>query len=212
MPPLPVVPGVVKLVVAGHNEDSDFVNIYHVAYSGGPPVGSDLSAFAADIGTQLPYIYTHNGSLDLNLDSQTYTDLSSDTGAVYEAALSGTGTVTGSVLPMSASVVVSHEILRRYRGGHPRTYLPLGTASTLEGSSTRFWQASFLTNTQDDFEMFRTATAAGVRGSVNWLGLCSVSYRSGKVQRMTPVVDQIVGSVARTRICTQRRRLGKVGS
>jgi hypothetical protein len=211
MPPLPVVPGVVKMVAAGHNSDANFLNIYHVQYSGGPPNVSDLTSFHGDILTQIEYIYIHNGSADLSLDSVEYTDLASNVGATTTIAVGTAGTVTGNVLPMSASVVVSHEILRRYRGGHPRTYLPLGTANTLEGSSTKDWQTSFLTNTQNDFEAFRTATAAGVHGSVNWLGLCNVSYIDGGIQRVTPVVDLVIGSVARPRICSQRRRLGKVG-
>nr|CRY95962.1 hypothetical protein [uncultured prokaryote] len=211
MPPLPVVPGVVKLVIETVNFDSQALNIHHVQYSGGPPSSSDLEAFHGTILDSIEYVYTHNGIGSLDLVSASYMDLSSDTGATYESALSGSGSLEGDVLPMSSAVVVSHDILRRYRGGHPRTYLAIGSSDTFEADSTRVWQASFLANVQSDFESFRTATRAGVIGTINWLGLCNVSYRSGGELRVTPIVDLITGSVAKTRVCTQRRRLGKVG-
>jgi hypothetical protein len=211
VPPLPFVPGVVKLEVFGHTEGSNFVNIFHVQYSGGPPGSGDLETYHLAIVSALEYPWNHNGGTNTELTGATYTDLSSDIGATYSAILATTGTVGGDVLPGSASVCVSLEISRRYRGGHPRKYLQVGTSATLEGSSAINWQASFLTNVQNDMASLKTAMAEGVLGSVNWLGMCNVSYISGGSRRVTPVVDIVTSVIARERICSQRRRLGKIG-
>jgi hypothetical protein len=211
MPPLPYAPGCVKIVVAGHVDDGDFLNIFHVGYAGATPSTTQLAGYITTIHDALVYPYNHNGSLLLGLDSIEATDLSSDTGAVYSTTDSTVGTVEGSVLPISSAVVVSWEVNRRWRGGHPRTYYPLGTAGTLEGSSTKDWQASFLTNVQNDAEAWRVASDAGTIDSTTWYGLVNLSYYTAKELRPTPVLDPVVSTIARPRICTQRRRLGKVG-
>lgn len=211
MPPLPFVPGVAKMICEGHLDDADFVNIFHMQYLGSPPTPTQLDDFIGMVEASLERIYIHNGLPALSLDSVTMIDLSSDIGATTTQLLGTAGTLsTGDVLPASAAVCCSQSISRRYRGGHPRTYFMLGSSATLEGSSMKDWQASFLTNVGTDFGDF-VSDSAGTAGGVTWSGACNVSYVTGGARRPTAVVDHITGVVAHPRICSQRRRLGKVG-
>ena len=211
MPPLPFVTGVVKLEVTGIYLDTAWANIFHIQYTGGPPDVADLTTLDGIVVTTLDRIWNHNSNAEVTVKERTYTDLSSDVGATVSFADGTIGTLTASVLPASVSALVSEEISRRYRGGHPRTYLMCGDSGTLTGSSTKDWQGSFLTNLGADYESFRAVTAAGVHGGVTWLGLCNVSYRTGGALRVTPVVDHVTSVIARVRVCSQRRRLGRVG-
>jgi hypothetical protein len=211
MPPLPSPGKVIKLENFFSNENGRGVNIFHIAYNGNPPSVADLNGLHSAIIASLDYIYNHNGAVSLTVYQQILTDLSSDTGASAEYTDSTTGTVAGAVLPMSAAVVVSWPILRRYRGGHPRSYFPLGTADTLEGTSTIDWQASFLTNVQNDALGFMNGVGDYTGPNIGNTTLVNVSYRSGGSLRPTPLVDLLQHPIAKVRICTQRRRLGKIG-
>jgi hypothetical protein len=91
---------------------------------------------------------THNG---YNLATLTATDLNSDTGAVAVTNPVANGT-SASNFPLDASVcwLINHKIGRRYRGGHPRTYLPgpriedlqngISWLTTSTGALTSNWQ------------------------------------------------------------------------
>jgi hypothetical protein len=57
--------------------------------------------------------------------------------------VSGTHPSTGG-LPSSTCFVVSDRIGARYRGGHPRQYLPIGTPSDTNSEST--WSPTFVSN------------------------------------------------------------------
>lgn len=212
MPPLPSPGKVIKMEVMYHNEDSKAVNLFHIAYTGTQPTISDLTNLYDAIAASLLYIYDHNGVASLIIDLVRLIDLDSDTGNEFQFAPSNLGTLTGDVLSSNNAVVVSHEILRRYRGGHPRSYFMLGSATTLEGSSTNQWQASFLTNVSNDFDSFKAAVNGYSSGGQGQCTLVNVSYRSGNAIRVTPVVDVIVSSIGRARVCSQRRRLGKVNA
>lgn len=211
MPPLPSPGKVVKLECAFSNEDASGINLFYLAYTGNAPSPSDLSNVAGHIeGGGLIAAYDNSTVSSFALGEFTYTDLSSSTGSVYSHIPSHTSTLTGDVLPASASVCVSKEIARRYRGGHPRSYFMFGSSTTLAGTSLRDWQTSFLANVQTDMDNL-LATLPYVAPNQTWTGFVNVSYRDAGAIRVTPVVDPITAFTVRTRVCSQRRRLGKVG-
>lgn len=212
MPPLPAVPGVCKILTAGNLYDGEWLNIWHLAYTGDAP----------DTGTLVSYLSTYwmplwdtwfgdDASTESTTSSHIMIDLSSDLGAEGSVSDSQAGARTGDVAPVSSAVMGSMEIDRRYRGGHPRKYLPLGTAGTYKSASSKFWDPGFVSAVQGHGETFIAAVAGKTVGSTNFGGLVNVSYVSAGARRVTPVVDAIVGITIRDRICSQRRRLGKIG-
>jgi hypothetical protein len=211
MPPLPSPGKVIKMQVSGVNEGGEFTNIHHISYVGVQPTVADLTALHGAIDSSYATIFVNNAADTLTELNYKYTDLDSDTGAVYEASQSIAPTLAGVVVSINNAVCVSWEILRRYRGGHPRSYLPLGTGSTLEGTSTINWQASFIANVQANCISFMNAVNAYSGPNIGQCSLVNVSYYSGNARRVTPVIDVIQTAIARTRVCSQRRRLGKVG-
>lgn len=211
MPPLPVVPQVCKLEVKGTYHDTQWVNIYYVQYSGTAPSSSDLNNYLIAIATPIETAYEAEMSVDNELTEYVITDLTSSTGATSSLARSAFGSRSGDFNPASVAVVISNHINRRYRGGHPRKYLSWGTSGTFASGSTKDWDSAFIT----DCEAKYTAMLAGIvgvtEGGTTFSVNVSVSYRNAGAVRVTAVVDPIVSSSMATRVCSQRRRLGKVG-
>lgn len=212
MPALPLV-NAVKLEWNYGNEDALATNVLYFGYVGGPPSNADLETFASMVEAQLggPYV---GASVDTTAGiSQKFTDLGSPSGAVFVGDYIWVGTLTGDVVSANNSVVVSHVINRRYRGGHPRTYMMVGSSTVLEGSSVKDWQSSFLVNIENGWNTFLGNFPYTVGGTS--LTLSNVSYYETvggvRVLRAVPLVDTVVGITVRARVCSQRRRLGKVG-
>lgn len=212
MPPLPVVPGVVKIILGGTYHDARWLNIFHMGYTGAAPDATTLGDYLTS--TVMPaavVAYAAEMSVDNELTSGEVTDLASDTGASVSISASTHGVRSGDFMPASVALVISREINRRYRGGHPRSYLPWGTAGTMATGSTIDWDPDFLTDCGEKFGTMITSWSGGAFGSTTITVPVNVSYRSGGAPRTTAVVDPITSSIARQRICSQRRRLGKIG-
>lgn len=211
MPPLPNVPEVCKVEIAGTYHDSKWVNIYYVHYTGAVPTATQLGVYLNDIDAALAANYSAEMSVDNEITSYTMTDLSTDTGAVNEKSVSHFGVRTGDFNPANVCMVGSLTIPRRYRGGHPRKYLPWGTAGTFASGSTIDWDSGFVTDCQAKFSNVLAGFIGNVVGSTTWDQNVNVSYRTAGAVRPTALVDVVSGGIIRTRICSQRRRLGKVG-
>lgn len=217
MPPLPVVPGVVKLVLSSLRSDSPVENILHMAYTGTAPDSPTLASYlTSEVAPAAETLFNAEGSTDLTGVSIEAIDLASDVGASATVDFSSTGVRTGDFAPSSAAVVISMEINRRYRGGHPRNYWPFGTAGTYEASSSKLWDTSFIADVQTKFTTFADAIQAVTVSGTSFTTLVNVSYYNKVVnpdppyRRTTPLVDNIVGYTVKQRICSQRRRLGKI--
>nr|CRY95980.1 hypothetical protein [uncultured prokaryote] len=216
MPPLPSVPGVIKVIVSTSRSDTPVENIMHIGYTGALPDSATLTAFMATFNPYLADLYNAEGSTDLTGVQVEMIDLSSDTGATAVAVLTATGVRTGDFAPSSAAVVCSWTIDRRYRGGHPRTYFPFGTAGTYEAGSAKLWDTGFIADVQTLVTTFISSWAGTTTSGTTWVGLVNVSYIDKNTnptppyRRVTPIVDAITGWTVKQRICSQRRRLGKV--
>lgn len=221
MPPLPDVPGVVKLAfIFSDGINTDIVSRFYVSYAGSAPSSGQLNtfctaghgAFVAQLIGDLNQVYT--------LGRVHAIDLSSPTGAEGDDATSTAGTATDPELTSDVAVVTSYEIARRYRGGHPRGYWPLGQSSDL--STPQTWTDAFVSGVQSDFEDFMNTVLAAAWSGGGPLGHVNVSYFSGftvvtsptthrarnvPTVRATPVVDAVSSIVVRKHVGTQRRRL-----
>lgn len=217
MPPLPSVPNVVKAVISTLKSDATVENIIHIGYSGSPPSAGSLSSFmTAVFNPSTQTLFNAECSTDVTGVQVEMTDLSSPTGASASEPLTIAGVRTGDFAPASASVVTSWTINRRYRGGHPRTYWPFGTAGTYESGSSRFWDTGFITAVNAAIQVWYDTWGLYTISGTEFTELCQVSYVDKNLnptppyRRTTPVVDAIVGQVTKQRICSQRRRLGKI--
>lgn len=211
MPALPPVPDVIKAEIGGTYHDAKWINIYYVGYTGGAPSATDLDNWVASWITNSAPLYADEMSADNEITSVKATDLATDTGATWESAASVFGVRAGDFMPSSVAMVASLEINRRYRGGHPRKYLPWGTAGTMASGSTIDWDPAFVIDCASKFAAILSNMIGFTSGTTNWVNVVNVSYVTAKARRVTPQVDVITGGVIRPRICSQRRRLGKVG-
>lgn len=211
MPPLPSVPNVVKVIISGTYHDAKWLNILHQSYTGSVPSAASLAAMIGVWKTQADICYAAEMSVDNEVTGFEMIDLSSDTGAIAELSDSTFGARSGDFNPASVALVISAEISRRYRGGHPRTYAPFGTAGTFATGSTINWDSSFLADVQTKWDDMISGVNGFSSGGTTYNEMVNVSYVSGGARRTSAVVDPITSYVARDRICSQRRRLGKVG-
>lgn len=219
MPSLPVVPNVVRVQL--HWKDDADLAVYtdlHFRYSGTAPSAADALVLATAL-------YTDAAGMCVLLDDNSaltgvrVTDLSSSTGgdATYSANTNGTN--GHDILPGGVCALVNFHISRRYRGGKPRAYLPLGNASDLV--SRQAWTGTFVTDVNTDYGNFQTAAIGTTGGGTTLTQQVSVSYYSGftvvvsgithrarnvPTLRATPVVDQIISFAASARPGSQRRR------
>lgn len=211
MPALPDVPNVMKLIISGTYHDTAWVNLFYVQYTGTPPSATDIGNYLGHIKTTVDAEYGAQMSVDNEVTSLEGIDLNSSTGARAVVTDSAFGARTGDFVPASVALVSSMEINRRYRGGHPRKYLPWGTAGTYATGSTKDWDPSFLAACSTSVSNLLASFIGDTYGSTTWSQNVNVSYVSGGARRVAAQVDVISSHIERARICSQRRRLGKVG-
>lgn len=222
MPALPSVPKVVQLAFETQDGDGTppFINRIHFAYTGTAPTNSELSSFATTVLTAWSSALAPSMSTDKEATGLVAIDLSSPTSAVAEVTGTVSGALTGTKLPADTSFVMSATVGRRYRGGHPRSYLPLGDNTSV--SNVRSWSSGFMTAVITAWSGFVTAVegagwaGAGTLSPVNvsyYAGYHLVTYPSGRSRDVPtlrvggPLVDPIVGYVPRAKFGSQRRRL-----
>lgn len=210
MPALPSPGKVIKTAIQMAIGDKIVENIKYWGYSSANPTVSILGELGALIWTQYKNNVLFNMSNQVSLSAIQLEDLSSATGATAEyVGSAAVGPDTDEILPTNVALVISQEIARRYRGGHSRIYLP--------GYTTRYfvvpnqWDSTIVTDAAEGFGVFTFNVVNGSISGLTQTGDVNVSYYTDHALRVTPVVDPITSYVARVRVCSQRRRLGKIG-
>ncbi len=221
MPALPSVPQTLRIQYKWQiDEDLGAVCREFFRYTGAGASAADLVTLANSICASYVVNIQDLFHVSRSLLSVTITDLSSPTspeGISTDVAL--VGTRAGTKLPASSSVLQSQEILRRYRGGHPRTYWPMGVEADLQDSQT--WTVAFVNAVHaglvNHFNDWSTDLVPGITSVEN----VNVSYYEGftvhtgttgrarnvSTPRLSPVVDVVVSSIVREGIAQIRRRL-----
>ena len=203
--PLPPVAGVCKVEYSGNLGGIPYANLFHIAYSGPPPDQNAIDSLAGKMqnGWSVEFVPVVNTSLVIQ--STTVTDLSSNTGVIGVNNTVMPGSRAGQVGPNNCATVLSWAISRRYRGGHPRSYLgginaaDMTSAIDIDPTYTALVQsaaAAFLSSAKNPGGVPMTLT-----------GLVCVHYRKGAAYLVPPLVDPITAVVAKVQIGTQRRRL-----
>ena len=122
-------------------------------------------------------------------------------------AVAVAGTLAGTPITAETCMLITMQIGRRYRGGHPRMYLPLGGAASILDQT--HWTTTFQSTIQTKWAAFYNAVIAGGAGTPTLDYQANVSYYSGKVLRTTPVIDKVLGWTIQQVPGSQRRRMGR---
>lgn len=150
---------------------------FFIGYTGTPPTVADLTTIGAFLKTaadaDLPDLMFETNYLT----GYILEDLSSNVGAVATIADNTQGGLTGLPVPAGAAMVSSYEISKRYRGGHPRSYWPLGYASSL--ASADLWDSTFVAGCQSAIPAVVESMNGESAGSVTITNQVAVNYYSG---------------------------------
>lgn len=146
------------------------------------------------------------------------TDLSSDVSPQVENSTGVSGVDTAEPLNAGTAMVIKHHIVRRYRGGHPRVYLPGFAARHLTSATT--WNGSFAPAIAGTYQTFINSCVSGTPVAAAPGTHVNVSYFKGftvtegptgrprivPTPRATPIVDAIDNYSANPAPASQRRR------
>lgn len=150
------------------------------------------------------------------------TDLASATGSQATSTVAAvTGTSAGTQGPEDVAFIMKNRILRRYRGGHSRVYLP---SPAMNLATAQTWLGTYITSVTSAYQNWLTNfTTLSVPAGVGTLTHVNVSYFSGftvvtnpithrarnvpSLRGAGPTVDTVTGTVANPKIGTQRRRI-----
>lgn len=208
MAKLPPAPSCVFVRVVGTESTSHrpWNNIFHLQYAGTVPTATTLNTAATQIlaayGAQfMPLMVNVYSLTEVQL-----ADLTSDTAAIGSATGSTAGSVAGVALSINATAVVSWTIARRYRGGHPRSYIPGQQNSDIAAVNT--WTGTYTTALNNAATAFRAALN-GLSVSGTSFTMVAVSYYDAKVLRPQGVPFPIIANAVHPRVDSQRRRLGR---
>lgn len=220
MPALPSVPQVVRCDCHFTiSEDQNAKCRFFIYYTSAAPTIAEMVAFATSISAAYTAHLKADTPTTVSLTSVVCTDLSSPTSAEGE----WTGTITGSNANFAVSaaecVLLSFEVLRRYRGGHPRVYWPMGTqadyqdAQTWKSASVSAWTIAFNAFLSEIIGSYWSGAGALLQVNVGYYeGFTVHTGTTGRARnvstpRAVPLMDIVVGVEARAGIAIQRKRL-----
>lgn len=135
-------------------------------------------------------------------------DNSGSTENVAVIDLSVAGAKANQCLSPQCAVVLSWQIAAHYRGGHPRTYLPGVDSASIDTAGGKNITNALRLDYEAAGDALMTAIS-GASGTGSPYSMGTISYFSGGVERGTPLFRTYLDAVVGTRLCTQRRRLGK---
>lgn len=221
MPPLAPVPSVLKVNHEwGIGSDLTAISRWHLLYSGGPPTDADCNALASSMYTQWEVIFAGYCGTDIAFLGISIEDLTSPTSGIGSHTGSSLGTRTGGPMPAGVCGLANGPIGRRYRGGKPRTYFPIGVPGDLATANT--WASSFITNINAAFAALIADYKGDSSGTTSISEVVNVSYYEGftsvtnpitgrtkdvpKQRTGGPVTDVIAAYVLNPKLGSQRRR------
>jgi hypothetical protein len=220
MPALPPVNKVVR-IDWHYKDDADLTALcrYFASYSGVLSIADAqtwVNGIAAAWGG--PGHLQGNVFTGLTLTKVELTDLTTSTSPQVSTLPGFPGTAGPPGVTGGVAYVLSFKMLRRYRGGHPRMYIP-GLPFSAAGTA-QTWTSAALANTQNAARLTITdgissqPPAVGITQHVNvsyFQGFHNVTYPSCRIRpvptvRAVPLVDVITGYVGNPNIASQRRR------
>jgi hypothetical protein len=211
------VPGVAQLVLKGTVSGHPFANIFH--YSLGQPgqnwtaaqLNSICNAILAGIAgtggiaslTMANAVFQTANAVDLGIETPAV-------GASSHAAVGGV--LPGPDPPPSTCVLVDSIVQDRYRGGHPRSYMPPGSMAELD-SNEDAWLAAYVGQYQTAFENMQDSIFSAVPGCFQVVPRYNYTYTDVPskhkylaTRESFKHAAQVVNWLVKSPIGTQRRR------
>lgn len=176
--------------------------------STGTPTLGDLTTIQGIFDEYWPLLWKPQAGADSSYMGSVITDWSSDTGISRSTVgtlspVAGTGSAT-STAPQVA-ILISYSIPIRYRGGHPRTYLPHVASGKITGTYKDSIASGDVTNINAAYNaLFAALNDSDVLG-----GQSMVIFR-GKTTPASPTVYIVNTYTAQLLLATQRRRIRHV--
>ena len=213
----PDVAQVVLAVMKGTHNGIGWANKLHLQYSGTAPSVANLTSIGTSIGSAWNTNFAPMCHANVTMDEVDLQDLTSRLAAASTVTgLGHVGSRAGTDLPNSVACVVSWKINKRFRGGHPRSYIPAGVTADI--TSGHLW-----TTGPGSFVSDMTSAAAAFLTALNAIAVGGATYKMAAVNMYThdpatgapmyvlpiPNVYTIQSAAVHDRIDTQRRRLGK---
>jgi len=222
VPALPAAPNVIRIelgfaIYTTHGATSRF----YMQYTGGPPSDGNLNTLASDVSTAWASTMAAAQYVGVDLIEITCTDLSTPTSAIGTWSGSVAGTLSGTPLPVEICGNLHSVIARRYRGGRPKLFIPMGITASLAGDETS-WSTAFISDVNGYWAAFKTALFALTGIGCTLTEHVNVSYYEGFASVQNPVtkrwrniptprtgdavIDTITATTLQTLISQQRRR------
>lgn len=208
----PPVPGVLKLTTNWTQSGQNIAFLLHLLKPALTAWGlGDITTALTTLGSSLATHLLPLMSSDIDNASNMATDLTSAMGLQVTDTGVGSGTIapgTSAPNPQQCTARVTFQQGLRYRGGRFGVNLPGTVQSQVAASQSRLWTTAATTSWLSAIEALQSDLQGA---SYTFAGCepCVVSYESGHVDRVTPLVLPILGYEVQQRICTRRRRLGK---
>ena len=207
MPNLPDAAGAIKIIISGNTNNQPWVNTLHYGGMSGIPTTADLDALAASVSSAwatniapiLPNNVTKTGVQAI--------DIARRDGATGYSTAQDSGVLTSSaVLPVNVAVCVSEHVQYRWRGGHPRFYLPPPAYSSIQNGNQLTEVALGNANTAVNgfFTQLNTVTVASASPKIS-----CVRFYNENALLAVPMVLPVTRFTVKQRLDSQRRRLGK---
>jgi len=219
MPALPPVSKVVRMDFHFTEASDANVQIRKFFEYAGVLSQADAQAWASAASTSMGAHITPSLVTGCNLVNTVLTDLSSSSAPQAQDATAHNGANGTDNLPTGVALIIKAKVARRYRGGHPKVYLP-GMRQT-NVTSSNLWNttftASFLTLwnsfVSDILTNVPAAAAPATEVNVSYFqGFTNVTnpitgrQRSVPKLRVSPVVDTVLAHSVNPVPASQRRR------
>jgi len=205
MPALEPVAQTLKVVMNGTTTAGrNWAIITHWLYTGSAPSDGNCDGFAVNfmnawVTEMIPLQCT-----DMSTASCQVTDLTSSSSGQgsYDHVVAGTR--SGDVIPAGASMLAQYSQALRWRGGHPRQYLPVGVTTDLLNTSE--WTAGFTTTCATAWSAVLGTFTGATQGGTTISQQGMASYRSGRVDRVPGLFVPITFSGCSEVVASQRKR------
>ena len=206
--PLPPVPGVLKAILKFTATSAPGAQSHLYMHTTTSMVtNAQMTALATLIRTNWSTYLKASMSVQWSLSQVIVEDLgpTPDISGIDTTVV--TGTIAGTPLPAETAFLINIAIGRRYKGGHPRLYLPMGAGASIVDLT--HWQTTFVAGMQTAWLNLTTAILAGGAGTPTIDKFVTVSYYTGKTLRPTPQVDNVLTFAVNPVPGSQRRRMGR---
>lgn len=189
-------------------------NIFYAKAPAGAVNTTSMENLLTAINSSMALTGTSWRNLMSNLWSLTEYQCNDNSGVTEDIVyLAGPGPGGNSNVPVSpgVSMVTKWPISSYYRGGKPRTYIAGVPVNFVDSSGGRNWSSLAISEWSSAMTAFQVACNLAVAGSGLWT-LGTVAGSRHNVQLTPPVFYPYGPAGIQLRLCSQRRRNGKINT